>query len=228
VACKKDEPPPPPAPAVAPAVTAPPAAPAKPCPAGTALAQAAASARSIKPADVTEVSCNDVTEGGRKLWAIDMIAMTPDSGFEGTLALVDARDGKLVWKDKTGERAEGLPKADVEAADLDGDGSDELLRSATVGGNGYAHETLYVLAWRGDKLVEVGALPVRSENTGAVAIGAVKQKDHYECQSEHKVADKRIVIVAAKRKGKPPAAECPPEGTHLYAFDGKTVTEAKP
>lgn len=237
-ACKKEPapaPPPPPAPALAPAVApAPPPLPAKPCPTGDALKAAAAAARggTTKATEVTEVSCNDITAAARKLWVLDFI--TADvNGFEGTLALVDARDGKTIWKTKTGEADGGLAKATIEIADLDGDGSDEVLRSATVGGNGYAKEALHVLAVRGDELVEVGSLPVRSENTGAVAMGWEKQKNHYECQSAHQIVDgtksktKLITLTGEKRRGKPPGDECPLEGRHSYSFDGKSVAEAK-
>jgi hypothetical protein len=242
-ACKQEHevasrpPPAPSAPAAAAAVDAMQitAAP-QPCPTGTALKEALAKALAIKADDVTEITCNEVA-APRQLWAIDAItapaAQRLDKAvgeFQGTLALLDVKDGSLVSKQSTGESDRGLAKATITVADLDGDGAQELLRSATVGANGFANETLFVFAVRGDKLVEVGKLPVRSENTGAVAIKMAKPKEHYECQSAMKVIDgakgkHQIEIVADKRKGKPPAAECPPVGRHVYAFDGKAIAE---
>ena len=232
VACKQqDKAPtsaPAPATAAAPADAATVAAP-QPCPAGQALKDTIAKALSVDDKVVTEVSCNEVA-APRKLWAIDVITMP--GMFEGTLALLDARDGSLVFKEHTGESDRGLAKAAIIVADLDGNGADELLRSATSGANGFANETVYVFAVRGDKLVEVGKLPVRSENTGAVAIKMAKPKEHYECQSTLEViagsAGKKLIeIVGAKRVGKPPAAECPPVGRRVYAFDGKVLKPAK-
>jgi hypothetical protein len=203
----------------------------QPCPTGSALKDALAKALSVKADEITELSCNELA-ASRKLWAIDAITAGASGMFVGTLALLDAKDGSLVFKQSTGESDRGLAKATITVADLDGDGTQELLRSATVGANGFANETLFVLAVRSDKLVEVGKLPVRSENTGAVAIKMAKPKEHYECQSAMKVIDgaagkKQIEIVADKRKGKPPAAECPPVGRHVYAFDGKAIAETK-
>jgi hypothetical protein len=236
-ACKQQDKAPTPAPApstAAPADAAPAdavAAP-QPCPTDQALKDAIAKALSIKADTVTEVSCNELA-APRKLWAVDVITMP--GMFQGTLALLDARDGALLFKENTGESDRGLAKAAIIVADLDGNGTDELLRSATSGANGFANETLYVLALRGDKLAEITKLPVRSENTGAVAIKMAKDKDHYECQSTVKVIDgppgkkptKLIEIVGAKRKGKVPAAECPPVGRRTYAFDGKVLKPAK-
>jgi len=237
-ACKQDKqdaPAPTPAPATAssdaaaaaPAPTTP-----QPCPTGQALKDTIAKALSIKADIVTEVSCNELS-APRKLWAVDVITMP--GLFEGTLALLDARDGALVFKENSGESDRGLAKAAIIVADLDGNGTDELLRSATSGANGFANETLYVFALRGDKLAEVGKLPVRSENTGAVAVKMAKEKDHYECQSTLNVIDgapgkkptKLIEIVGAKRKGKVPAADCPPVGRRVYGFDGKLLKPAK-
>jgi hypothetical protein len=240
VACKKDTPAPPPAKASVPAPApgsaaseqvheAQTAVVPQPCPAGPALKDAVAKALGAKADEITEVVCNAMSTP-RKLWAVDAILMTDI--YRGTLALLDARDGKLVSKEMTGESDGGLAMPTDTVADLDGDGADELLRSATVGGGGFASEAVHVYAVRGDKLVEVGKLPVRSENTGAVAIGEAKQKDHYECQSTTKViagatGKKLIEIVGAKRKGKPPGEDCPPVGRRVYAFDGKTISEAK-
>jgi hypothetical protein len=238
-ACKQDDrsaSTPPPAAPETPAHTALPAAdagvplgPPRPCPTGPALKDAIAAALHAKADEITDASCNEVT-APRKLWVID--AIRDANQFESTLALLDARDGGLVYKENTGQSDRGLAKATITVVDLDGDGVDEVLRSATVGANGFAQETLHVLAVRGDKLVEIWKLAVRSENTGAVTIGMAKPKDHYECQSTTKVIagpppKKRIEIVGDKRKGKPPAVECPAVGRHVYAFDGKAVTEVR-
>jgi len=201
----------------------------QPCPTGPALKDALAKALAIEADDITEISCNEIATP-KQLWAID--AITAPGMYVGTLALLDARDGNLVSKQSTGESDRGLAKATITIADLDGDGVQELLRSATVGANGFANETLYVFAVRSDKLVEVGKLPVRSENTGAVAIKMAKPKEHYECQSAMKVIDgapgkKQIEIVGEKYTGKPPGAECPPIGRRSYAFDGKVLKPAK-
>ncbi|HEY5944548.1 MAG TPA: hypothetical protein VIV40_03615 [Kofleriaceae bacterium] len=203
----------------------------QPCPTAAALKEATAKALAVKAEAVSEVTCNAIATP-KQLWAIDAIKTSPSGNDEGALLLLDARDGSLVSKDSTGESDRGLAKATIEVADLDGDGAEELLRSATAGANGFASETLHVLAARGDKLVEVGKLPVRSENTGAVSIGMAKPKEHYECQSTRKViagptGKKLIEIVADKRKGKPPADECPPVGRHVYSFNGKAVVETK-
>lgn len=240
-ACKKADKAPPPSPpsASAPAdatitesgsAAATVAAPA-PCPTGNALKEAAAKALgAAKPDDVGDATCNDI-KTPQPMWAIDANVFTGEL-FKGSLALVDARDQHVVINESTGESDQGLAKATITVADLDGNGVDEILRSATVGGHGFANETLHVLAVRDKKLVEVGKLPVRSENTGAVAIGEVKQKEHYECQSTMKVIKSAagaalIEIVGDKRKGKPPVEECPPVGRHVYRFDGKTVSETK-
>ncbi|HEX5063804.1 MAG TPA: hypothetical protein VFV99_30705 [Kofleriaceae bacterium] len=224
---------------VAVADAAPPAEPARPagdpargtpCPTGSALREAVAKAFGIaKPEDV-DTTCNEMRTP-QPVWAIDANAFTGDL-FEGSLALLDTHDQHIITKLSTGDSDQGLAKATITVADLDGDGIDELMRSATVGGHGFANETLHILIVRDNKLVEVGKLPVRSENTGAVAIGEVKSKEHYECQSTMKVikgaSGKQLIeIVGDKRKGKPPVEECPPVGRHVYAFDGKAVTETK-
>ena len=196
-----------------------------PCPTGDALTALARKVFAVPAGEhELEAQCATFFAGGKPLWIVD-------GAFQAELvelrtALV-AAGGDQVLGIKTGASDE-FPLADsYEVADLDGDGSDELLVKNTEGGHGHAYDVLHIHTWRDGKLAEVGTLALRYENTGAVSLGDEKKQKW--CQAERKLvagpAGTRRIDLVGKRKGIRDEDGCPLPGHHVYSFDGRSITE---
>lgn len=122
-----------------------------------------------------------------------------------------------------------------EAADLDADGTDELLQVEEWFQTAVRSTTLAVFRIDGAALREVGRLRLAFDNHGAKAISAPRI---VTCSSQHALSDggdgtrhilvQGTVAVTGRQAASTAASNCPLPGTHRYRLiDGK-LDEVKP
>lgn len=221
-ACSKaDKPSPPPAVAPKAAVvvqTVPVARNVVPCP--TDLKQQGAAIFGVRADLVGDTSCVALWSHDTTLWLFQVQVPDADQVLTTYAATRTPASAKPLWKS---DAFADIEVRRYEAADLDGDGDDELLEYQTVGGDGVAIETLTVYTVTSGTPARVDALPFRYDNTGAVAIGVEKTAN--VCRAEAKLVDsgkgKQLEVHALPRRGHPDATACPKTAT--YAFDGKSL-----
>lgn len=177
---------------------------------------------------------------GRPGWLIDAFIATGDAGSEERIEVLAADDsGVIAILDPDGVRT--ADRADLgagdswQAADLDGDGMDELLEVQELFQTGVRSTALAVYRIEGTAIREVSRLPLAFDNQNAKAITAPRI---VTCSGQQSLADggnrTREVLVegtiarSGRRAEGTIRASCPLPGSHRYRLIGGKLEEVTP
>jgi hypothetical protein len=197
-----------PAAPAAPAVTAAPRGNASSCPTGARLLEVARTAVPWLTADSGGLACR-VIRAPTPSWLITLEATCGD-------AVVVIRDGAVVWSDGHEPAAGGTPCLEYswDAADLDGDGMDELLERRSYQG----HEG------SGDTSLTVFPIADATAGSSVLPLSASSGFDRgWSCSSTVRLVDgphgaKRIEVVGTISRPDMVGDHCPRPGRHTYAW----------
>lgn len=202
-----------------------------PCPDGDALDAAATAAWQHGDGDVN-AACVALAAGGRGLWLLDGFLTTKgdDGDALGAWTALVVPGGEVV--SLTGEA--DVPFGFLEhttldlwqAADLDGDGDDELLHFIGYAHMGYETTTLRLARVEGGALVAIGEdIPFSSDNSGAVDPDDPEGPAAATCTAEWKLVpagrEQHIDITYAGE------GECERTGHHVYRVAGDALVEVR-
>ena len=199
------------------------------CPEGPALEAAARKAWSVDTAPVTP-SCVALWSG-EPLWLVDGWV---DRGTSVDMFIALVTPGGEV---RSVESDLELPSGAIDrsgttyaAADLDGDGRDEILLESAYSHGGYDQSSIMAVGVGADgKLVHSTepALSLSADNTAADPDPGTA----YSCDSTHRLVDrpgggKLLEIVSSPATGTTNES-CPTPGRHVYAWDGAKLVETR-
>lgn len=190
------------------------------CPGGGKLVELVRGAFPDMPIKPSDLVCR-VLRARAPTWLITFAASGCGDPGAGAAAIVQS--GAVTWSDP-GFGAPGTPcrGGTWQAADLDGDGSDELLLFEDYQGHeGFARRSLGVMA------IESGK-PVPGDGLALASRGSRLDGGRYtwECSAGYRLVPaqhgaRRIQLVG---HGHVPDADCPKDGRHVYAWQrGKLI-----
>lgn len=200
-----------------------------PCPDGAALDAAAIAAWQHGDGEVN-AACVTLAAGGRGLWLLDGFLVTTgaDGDALGTWTALVVPGGEVV--SLTGEAdvpfgfLEHTTANDWQAADLDGDGDDELLHLIGYAHMGYENTTLRLTRVEGGVLVAIGEdIPLDSDNSGAVDPDDPEGPVAASCTATWKLVpagrEQHLDITYVDDGG------CERTGHHVYRLAGDALVE---
>ena len=204
--------------------TAPPAtaaAAAEPCPAGDALIETARAAWGKGPGEIY-ADCVALRAGGETLWLVDgTFDPGGDSMTMGMWTALVTPAGEVRWSAGDDELPYGAmmrtSSAGWTAADLDGDGTDEVLYETTYDHGGYLDSQLLVGRIAGGELVVAEGVPLSSDNSAA----DVDEAEMVVCSGAWEVVGNQVAVTYDG-----PSCERP--GRHLMSWNGTALAPAGP
>lgn len=217
--------------ACGPAATSPPETPSNhtaarpaptPCPAEAELAETARRAWGKGPGTVT-AGCVALIRKGATLWFVDGFFEPAES--DGTIGMWSALvtpAGEVTWT----EGADDLPESamwrastsDHVAADLDGDGDDEVLWIANYDHHGYISDALVAAAIVDGGLVVGEAIPLSSDNSAAIV-------DDTETPETCSASWELVPAGAGRRVAVDYGDDCATPGRKVFTWTGKGLVE---
>ncbi len=177
---------------------------------------------------------------GRPGWLIEAFIDTADEESEQRIEVLAADQGRIIAALDPGA-ARAIDRFDPgagdgwEAADLDGDGVDEVLQLEERFDVGVRSTALAVYRIDGAAIREVARLPIAFDNHGAKAITAPRI---VSCRGQHALADGGdgahhiLVEGSIAKSGRQASAtvnmSCPPSGSHRYRMVAGKLEEVTP
>lgn len=205
------------------------------CPTGDALTAAALHAWNhegdLDGGGEAYPSCAELVAGGEALWVIDGFLTT--GGEDGTTLSTWTAIVTPAGEVRILQGEGGLPPGAIEhrtddawrAADLDGDGDDELLHEIGYSHMGYESAALHVFRVRGRELVPIGdGIALGDDNTGSIMGDDPDEPAPHACTAAWTlVAAGKGQLVDVTYGGE---GECPNRGRHAWRLDGDTLVAA--
>jgi hypothetical protein len=210
--------------------TAPPAAAAEPCPSGDALNDAARAGWG-KGEGVVTASCLALRAAGETLWLIDG-TFEPGTGEEMSLGMWTALitpGGEVRWAEGEDDLPYGAAMRSYTdgwtAADLDGDGTDEVLYVAGYDHGGYMESQLVAASIAGGKLAVGEAISLSSDNSAAVDPADPETGELHVCDGAWELvpagAGRQVAVTYS-------GDQCEKPGRHVFSWNGAGLVAAGP
>lgn len=202
------------------------------CPDGDALSEAAKTYFAGGNADSADVSASCVAVyTDRPLWVLDGWHESPtQEGVALVTALVDPASKQAVWVSGAGDFSfppgaiDRMTGPGMSAADLDGDGKDELISITGTSAQGYDVESLSVLVIGATGLTTAGEIPFLEDNSAADP----DPSELISCSTEWKLVagpdgTKQLdLTVTAQTPGE---SSCLAPGHHVMKWTGHELVE---
>lgn len=206
--------------------TAPPQAPAiaaEPCPSGEALNEAARRAWG-KGAGTVTADCVALVAAGETLWFFDGTFEPggPDAMSIGMWSALATPGGEVRWAEGEDDLPVGAMmrtyNVDWKAADLDGDGTDEVLHVAGYDHGGYMNSSLVIASIVGGQLtIASEGLPLSADNSAADP----DPSELESCDGSWELVGRQVAVTYDG-----PSCERP--GRHVFSWNGTALVEQAP
>ncbi len=177
---------------------------------------------------------------GKAGWLVEAFIDVGDDESEQRIEIVAADGGGVIAALDTGsstpvDRFDSDTGNGWDVADLDADGTDELLQVQEWNHVAVLSTTMAVYRIDGAAIREVATLRLAYDNKGAKGMTARRV---VQCESQHALADAPdgsrtiqvdgTITTSGRQAGPIAAAHCPLAGSHRYRLAGGALEEVKP